>query len=71
VEAPDGRDAPQIGLLLWACHNCWLHYRRTMDDETLRTHLFPLLKRAVNYHLHFLTRDEDGTLRRGASTPSG
>ena len=62
VEAPDGENAPQMGLLLWACHNCWLHYRHTMDDEILRNDLFPLLKRAVNYYFHFLTEDKDGKL---------
>ncbi len=62
VAAPDGENAPEIGLLLWACHNCWLHYRHTMDDVILRNYLLPLLKRAVNYHLHFVSRDKDGTL---------
>lgn len=62
VEAPNGKNSAEIGLLLWACHNSWLHYRHTMDDETLRNHLFPLLKRAVAYHLHFLSEDEEGTL---------
>lgn len=62
VAAPNGTNQPEIGLLLWACHNSWLHYRHTMDDEALRNQLFPLLKRAVNYHLHFLTKGEDGKL---------
>ena len=62
VEAPDGENAPQMGLLLWACHNCWLHYRHTMDDKVLREDLFPLLKRAVNYYFHFITEDRDGKL---------
>jgi hypothetical protein len=62
VGAPDGENAPEIGLLLWACHNCWLHYRHSMDDETLRNDLFPLLRRAVNYHLHFVTKDKNATL---------
>ena len=62
VEAPDGENAPQMGLLLWACHNCWLHYRHTMDDKVLREDLFPLLKRAVNYYFHFITEDEEGRL---------
>ncbi len=62
VEAPDGENAPQMGLLLWACHNCWLHYRFTMDNKVLREDLFPLLKRAVNYYFHFITEDEEGRL---------
>lgn len=62
VEAPDGENAPMMGLLLWACHNCWLHYRHTMDDETLKNNLFPLLKRAVNYYLHFIIEDTNGII---------
>ena len=62
VAAPNGENKPEIGLLLWACHNSWLHYRHTMDEEALRKQLFPLLKRAVNYHLHFLKEGEDGKL---------
>lgn len=62
VGAPTGTNKPEIGLLLWACHNSWLHYRHTMDDSALRNQLFPLLKRAVNYHLHFIEKDDDGTL---------
>ena len=59
---PHGDNAPQAGLLLWGLHNCWLHYRHSMDNATLRDHLYPLLKRAVNYYFHFITEDQDGTL---------
>jgi hypothetical protein len=62
VAAPDGTNKPEIGLLLWACHNSWLHYRHTMDDQALRNQLLPLLKRAVNYHLHFVEKGVDGKL---------
>ncbi|WP_197289125.1 hypothetical protein [Nocardia sp. NRRL S-836] len=31
-----------------------------MDDRVLRDVLFPLLRRAVNYYFHFLTRGTDG-----------
>jgi hypothetical protein len=57
-----GSDRAEFGNILWACHNCWLHYRHSMDDDRLRADLFPLLKRAVNFYLHFLTRGEDGML---------
>ena len=57
-----GEDRAEVGNLLWACHNCWLHYRCTMDDERLRHHLFPLLKRSVNFYLHFLKEGDDGKL---------
>jgi alpha-L-fucosidase 2 len=57
-----GSETAEFGNLVWACHNCWLHYRHTMDDERLRKHLFPLLKRSVNFYLHFLKEEEDGKL---------
>jgi hypothetical protein len=60
VSAPNGENMPEIGLLLWACHNSWLHYRHTMNDRALRDQLFPLLKRAVNFHLHFVEEGGDG-----------
>jgi len=59
---PDGERNVMMGLLLWALHNCWLHYRRTMDDTVLRDNLFPLLKRAISYYFHFITEGEDGVL---------
>jgi hypothetical protein len=61
LPVPGSRRA-EVGNLLWVCHNLWLHYRHTMDDERLRDHLYPLLKRAVNFHLHFLTEESDGKL---------
>ncbi len=51
---------PEIGNLTWACHNLWLIYRHKMDDDLLRDKLFPLLKGAINYYLHFLYKGEDG-----------
>ncbi len=50
----------EIGNLPWACHNLWLHYRHTMDQDMLREKLFPILKRAINYYIHFIEKDEDG-----------
>lgn len=57
-----GRGEAEIGNLLWACHNLWLHYRMSLDEELLRETLFPVLRRAVNYHRHFLTEGADGRL---------
>ena len=45
--------------LTWAMHDCWLIYRRTMDDTLLREKIFPLLKRAVNNQLHHLYLADD------------
>ena len=55
-------NAPEIGLLPWACHNLWLQYRHSMDEKMLRETLFPLLRRSTNYYLHFLERGADGRL---------
>jgi hypothetical protein len=52
----------EAGDLPWALHNVWLSYRHTMDDAMLRDVLFPLLRRAINYYLHFLKSGSDGKL---------
>jgi hypothetical protein len=61
VGVPEKGEA-EIGNLLWACHNVWLHYRMTQDEKLLRDVLFPVLRRAVNYHRHFLREGADGRL---------
>jgi hypothetical protein len=52
----------EIGDLIWGLNNVYLTYRHTMDDGLARDTLFPLLRRAVNYYLHFLTQGSDGKL---------
>lgn len=52
----------EVGSLAWTCHNLFLQYRMGMDDEFLRNDVFPLLRRAVNYYLHFVEKGEDGKL---------
>ncbi len=56
----EGGPTPEIGLLPWACHNLWLHYRHTMDKQMLKEKLFPLLKRTTNYYIHFIQKDSAG-----------
>lgn len=58
---------PEVGNLVWALHNVWLSYRHTMDRTVLRDILFPLLREAVNYYLHFLTPGTDGKLHLPAT----
>ncbi|MEV0091346.1 Tat pathway signal sequence domain protein [Streptomyces sp. NPDC050738] len=53
---------PEVGCLTWALHNVWLSYRHTMDESILRDTVFPLLRRTVNYYLHFLQPGTDGKL---------
>ncbi|MEG0888615.1 MAG: alpha-L-fucosidase [Bacteroides sp.] len=62
VGIPGVSKAAEVGLLTWACHNLWLIYRHRMDDVLLREKLFPLLRRSINYYLHFLTTSADGRL---------
>lgn len=38
-----------------------------MDRSVLRDTLFPLLRKAVNYYLHFLTPGADGKLHLPAT----
>ncbi|MDR2980709.1 MAG: hypothetical protein LBV12_00515 [Puniceicoccales bacterium] len=52
----------EVGSLPWACHNLFLQYRMTMDDDFLRDEVFPILRRATNYYIHFLEKGEDGKL---------
>jgi hypothetical protein len=52
----------EVGDLTWALHNAWLSYRHSMDDNALRNTIFPVLRRTINYYLHFLTTGSDGKL---------
>ncbi|MFI0449860.1 glycosyl hydrolase family 95 catalytic domain-containing protein [Actinomadura sp. 6N118] len=53
---------PEIGNLPWLLHNAWLTYRHSMDERILREVVFPILRRAMNYYLHFLKPGDDGRL---------
>jgi alpha-L-fucosidase 2 len=61
VAVPGGSGDPEVGDLTWALHNAYLSYRHSMDDTVLRNLVFPLLRKAVNFYLHFLTKDASGT----------
>ncbi|WP_428951545.1 glycosyl hydrolase family 95 catalytic domain-containing protein [Streptomyces sp. cg35] len=64
-----GQDTPtpEVGNLTWALHNVWLSYRHTMDESILRDTLYPLLRKAVAYYLHFLEPGADGRLHLPAT----
>ncbi|MGW0886181.1 glycosyl hydrolase family 95 catalytic domain-containing protein [Streptomyces sp. NPDC002671] len=51
---------PEVGNLTWALHNVWLAYRHTMDQSILQNILFPRLRKAINFYLHFLSKDASG-----------
>lgn len=50
----------------WILHNYWLQYRYSMDETMLRNRLYPLLKGAANYYIHFLKKGSDGKLHISA-----
>ncbi|MEV7086530.1 Tat pathway signal sequence domain protein [Streptomyces sp. NPDC093085] len=52
----------ETGDLTWALHNVWLSYRHSMDERLLRDTVYPVLRRAIAYYLHFLTPGPDGRL---------
>ncbi|UFR06658.1 Tat pathway signal sequence domain protein [Streptomyces sp. Go40/10] len=52
----------ETGDLTWALHNVWLSYRHSMDRSLLRDTVYPVLRRAISYYLHFLTPGSDGRL---------
>lgn len=52
----------EVGNLTWLMHNCWRHYRYTMDVELLRDFLYPLLRRSICLYMHLLEEGEDGML---------
>jgi hypothetical protein len=60
-------NVPEVGLLPWTLHNVWLQYRYSMDDAMLRNKIFPLLRRSMNYYLHFLQKGADGKLHLPAT----
>ncbi|WP_211270975.1 glycosyl hydrolase family 95 catalytic domain-containing protein [Streptomyces yerevanensis] len=60
--APTPGSGGESGNLTWALHNVWLSYRHTMDEALLRDTVYPLLRRTINYYLHFLQPDSDGKL---------
>ncbi|WP_436496343.1 glycosyl hydrolase family 95 catalytic domain-containing protein [Actinokineospora sp. HUAS TT18] len=62
VSSAPGTTSPvcEAGNLTWALHNVWLAYRHTMDDNLLRDTIFPRLRKAINFYLHFLTKDAAG-----------
>jgi len=52
----------QTGNLLWGLHTAWVSYRHTMNQAVLRDVIYPILAKAVNFYLHFLTAGTDGRL---------
>lgn len=56
-EWEDGKK--ELGNLTWMLHSYYQYYRYSMDSAAY-DRLFPLLKRAINYYIHLLEKDEKG-----------
>lgn len=53
--APVGKSVPDH--IVWMLHDYWLHCVYADDQERMRDGLFPLLKKAVNTYLNYLTEN--------------
>lgn len=62
IRVPGSKPFAQVGNLPWLCHNLWLQYRYSMDEAILRNTIFPTLRRAINFYIPFLEKDEQGIL---------
>jgi alpha-L-fucosidase 2 len=52
----------EVGDLAFALDAVWQQYRYSMDDQMLRTKLFPLMKGAFNYLYHLSYKGNDGKI---------
>lgn len=59
----------ELGNLTWMLHSYYQYYRYSMDSSAY-DRFFPLLKRAVNYYIHLLEKDEKGSYHIGVRTYS-
>jgi len=66
-EASDGER--ELGNLVWLLHSYYQYYRATLSQDVYNR-LFPLLKEAINYHLHLLEKDQKGKYHIGVKTYS-
>ena len=60
VKEKQGASVYHFIALPWLMQQYYLQYRFTMDDERLRTEIYPLLKRAINTYLHLIDLGADG-----------
>lgn len=67
VGTPGVEITDNVGNLTWALHNVYLTYRYHMDRRLLHDVVLPVLERAVNFYLLFLTPGSDGALHLAAT----
>ncbi len=73
LSATDNGYPKHLIALPWLMHLYYTHDRCTMDDERLRSSIFPLLRRTMNVYLHRAKLGDDGFyhLGRGYSDEYG
>ncbi len=50
----------ELGNIIWALHNCYVHFSSDADDEALSGEFFNNLKNSVDYIVNFLEKRDDG-----------
>lgn len=50
----------ELGNIIWALHNCYVHFSSAADDDALKGEFFDNLKNSADYILNFLVKKEDG-----------
>jgi hypothetical protein len=56
-----GKETFEPGNLVWALLYYYKYYQYSGDEVEMKTKIFPLLKRSVNYLMHLLYKDDKGT----------
>lgn len=58
----NGKQFLELGNLTWIMHNCYTYYKMSLDEDILTELIYPILRRCVNYYLHFTFEGNDGKI---------
>ena len=50
----------ELGNILWALHNCYVHFSSAADDDALKGEFFDNLKNSACYIVNYLVKEDDG-----------
>lgn len=50
----------ELGNILWALHNCYIHFSSDADDDALKSEFFDNLKNSISYIINYLVKEDDG-----------
>lgn len=57
----DGKEIElELGNILWALHNCYVHFSSAADDDALKGEFFDNLKNSASYIVNYLVKEDDG-----------